>query len=106
LGARSLDPNGLWRQKVRIGGPKLEQWKRVHHIVWEETNGPIPDGYAVAFKDGNRDNCELTNLELITTQEKNFRTAYSIAPREIADLALAVFKLKAAIRERESEEQD
>lgn len=40
-----------------------------HRWVWEQANGPIPKGYNIMFRDGNRLNCELSNLELISREE-------------------------------------
>lgn len=39
--------------------------KRLHRVVWEYYNGPIPKGYHVHHKDGNPHNNEIDNLELI-----------------------------------------
>ena len=43
--------------------------KMKHRYVWEQAHGKIPDGYLVAFRDGNRQNCDLSNLYLISRQE-------------------------------------
>ena len=37
-----------------------------HRYVWEQANGAVPEGYVVAFRDGNRQNCDLTNLYLLS----------------------------------------
>lgn len=37
-----------------------------HRHVWEQAHGPVPDGHVVAFRDGNRQNCSLDNLQLIS----------------------------------------
>lgn len=39
--------------------------KKLHRVVWEEANGPIPNGYIVHHRDGDKANNELSNLELI-----------------------------------------
>lgn len=36
-----------------------------HRYVWEQANGPIPDGYKLFFLDGNSLNCRLENLQLV-----------------------------------------
>ena len=36
-----------------------------HRWVWMQANGPIPKGYCIQFKDGNRLNCSLDNLYII-----------------------------------------
>lgn len=45
---------------VRIGQ------KYEHRIVWENYNGKIPKGYVVHHKDGNRQNNDINNLELLS----------------------------------------
>ena len=41
-----------------------------HRFVWESHYGAIPKGYNVQFKDGNRQNCDISNLYLISRQEQ------------------------------------
>jgi hypothetical protein len=41
----------------------------VHRIVWERENGRIPDGFQVHHKDGNKENNDIDNLELLSTLE-------------------------------------
>uniref|UniRef100_A0A6M3LXM7 Putative homing endonuclease n=1 Tax=viral metagenome TaxID=1070528 RepID=A0A6M3LXM7_9ZZZZ len=40
--------------------------------VWEQANGPIPDGYVVHHKDENKENDSLDNLELMTREDHTF----------------------------------
>ena len=40
-----------------------------HRLVWEAANGPIPKGYKLIFLDGNKQNCDLENLALVTNAE-------------------------------------
>ena len=37
-----------------------------HRHVWQQAHGPVPDGYVIIFRDGNRQNCSLDNLQLIS----------------------------------------
>jgi hypothetical protein len=38
-------------------------------IEWERLNGELPPGHALYFKDGNRLNTAVDNLELISRAE-------------------------------------
>ena len=50
------------RYKTRLtGGHRL-----LHRVVWEDHNGPVPAGMIVAFKDGNRQNCAIGNLRIVS----------------------------------------
>lgn len=40
-----------------------------HRLVWEAANGPIPNNCVVVFLDGNKMNCSIENLELVTRAE-------------------------------------
>lgn len=46
---------------VKINGVQIPK----HRYVWEQANGPIPDGYDVHHIDGNGHNNDLSNLQLI-----------------------------------------
>jgi hypothetical protein len=41
----------------------------LHRDVWEHSNGPIPGGYDVHHRDGNKENNALPNLELLTVSD-------------------------------------
>lgn len=40
-----------------------------HRLVWEQANGPIPENHIVMFLDGNKQNCTLENLALVSKAE-------------------------------------
>jgi hypothetical protein len=65
IGAESLDGNGY--VKVKTVHPRV--WKYKHHIIWEKANGPVPEGHVVIFADGNKLNCDLDNLLLVSRGE-------------------------------------
>jgi HNH endonuclease len=73
-------------------------WKLLHHKVWEDAGNPRITfrTHALAFKDRNRTNCALENLELITRRELRLRNSiHRIYP---ADLKLAINALGALKR--------
>ncbi|MBQ8713037.1 MAG: HNH endonuclease [Prevotella sp.] len=66
-----------------------------HRHVWEQANGPVPEGYCVAFRDGNRQNCDLSNLFLISREDNARLTLSRETPeqrRARADKAAATLR--------------
>lgn len=51
-----------------------------HRHVWESAHGPIPDGHVVIFRDGNKQNCELDNLSMISRADNARRNTASMKP--------------------------
>lgn len=41
-------------------------WKQKHIVLWEEHNGPLPEGCAVKFLDDDKTNITIENLQLVT----------------------------------------
>ena len=50
---------GYYRSSPNFGG------KRIHRAVWEHYYGPIPKGYCIHHRDGDKGNNALSNLELL-----------------------------------------
>lgn len=50
--------------EVKVAEPN--KWRAKHHIVWEEHNGPIPEGHVIYFRDGNPRNVDIENLRLVS----------------------------------------
>jgi hypothetical protein len=83
VGSIRADADGYLRIKLRealptdknkgFGNPDV--WPLLHRHVWEQSNGPIPAGHAVVFRDRDRSNCDLGNLELITRQALMLRNS-------------------------------
>lgn len=46
---------------------------KLHRTVWEDANGPIPDGYDIHHKDENPLNNDISNLECLTRLEHRQR---------------------------------
>lgn len=51
-----------------------------HRHVWEQHNGEIPYGMTIAFRDGNRQNCDIANLELVSREDAARRTVSRETP--------------------------
>lgn len=100
IGAEQISHGGYIMLKV--AEPNI--WRLKHRLIWEAANGPIPPGHSLCFADGNPQNFSLTNLVLLTNQERGymvreklFRAA--IAP-ELFMAAVNVAKLGLTINKR------
>lgn len=101
--------NGYKLRKRSMNGTQWERWEFLHRAVWEEHNGPIPEGYSVTFKDSDRMNCDISNLMLVSRAQSAVMTrkGYRSEDPEITEvgatlaaLEIAVNKKKAAKRKR------
>ena len=50
--------------KVKVAEPN--KWEFKHHLEWKKHKGPVPKGYKITFLDGNKLNCDISNLTIIT----------------------------------------
>lgn len=71
---RAKEIGELWRDtngylhivlKTSTGQTKWKNGELLHRYVWESANGKIPDDKYLIFLDGNKNNCDLSNLALI-----------------------------------------
>lgn len=53
----------------RCGFYFQKRGKRLHRVVWEANNGPIPEGAHIHHIDGDRANNQPENLECLTVSE-------------------------------------
>jgi HNH endonuclease len=76
-----------------------------HHVIWEEHNGPIPKGMIIRFVDGDKLNCVIANLEMVSHAEHLHlnRNGYSDTPEELKPAVKAIVQL--SIKAREMEKQ-
>ncbi|WP_339869009.1 HNH endonuclease signature motif containing protein [Pseudohongiella nitratireducens] len=82
--------------KRKVAQPNT--WVFVHIDTWEKHHGPIPDGYVVSFIDGDRENCDISNLELISRSVLAIRNklGWSHVPAELKPTVTNLAKMKAA----------
>ena len=55
---------------------KVEMGRKMvlkHRWVWEQAHGKIPKGHIIAFRDGNKQNCALENLQMMSLYENGLR---------------------------------
>lgn len=83
VGSEAWRDGYLWRKVRDDLVPVRFNWREVHRIVWEEHHGPIPEGHAIVFRNGNRTDIRLDNLELINRQELARRNNMHRLPPEL-----------------------
>jgi len=71
IGTEKLLADGyIW---VKIDNqPKVKKtvnWIQKHRKIWQEQNGPIPEGHVIIFLDGDRTNFDIDNLACISKAE-------------------------------------
>lgn len=85
--------------KVKIAEPN--KWKHKHVLEWEKVNGKVPEGYVLIFRSGDRSDCSVENLKLVTKAEHaimNSQHLRSTDP-EITDTAVNLAKLKHRVQQ-------
>lgn len=75
-----------------------------HRRLWEQANGPVPDGYRLKCLDGDKTNCDPSNWEAIPVGlaprlNGRFGRGYDQAPAELKPTILLTAKLEHKARE-------
>ncbi len=97
-----MSSRGYLMRKITSTGNAVRDWQKVHRLVWEDANGPVPDGHFVVFRDGDKTNVSIKNLVLLPAADAARRASelYSSYPKEVRMAMRALGKLKKAISEK------
>jgi hypothetical protein len=113
IGTIRADPEGYLRIKIReaehgreaTGFGNTKVWPLYNRYIWEQHNGSIPPKHMVIFKDRNRQNCSIENLELISMGENARRNSmWTRLPRALAEAIQLQGALKRKIRRLDGKE--
>jgi hypothetical protein len=93
VGTIRTDTEGFLRIKVRdaskgeaTGYGNVKVWPLLNRHVWEQHYGPIPASHAVVFKDGDRANVDIGNLECISRRDLMLRNSSQRWGKEVFEL--------------------
>lgn len=102
VGTIVVSSDGYKLRKKQMTGTLWERWEPLHRAVWEEHNGPIPEGMIVSFRDSDPLNCDIDNLMLISRSEnaKINRRGLRFEDPDLTDAAVSMVRLENAINER------
>ena len=106
IGAERISKDGYLERKIHDGRPFQSRWRAVHLLVWEAENGPLPKGCAIRFKDGNKLNIALENLELISRADLMRGNSIHRYGPEIANLCRLKGAVNRQIKKRERAEHE
>lgn len=108
VGTIATDPEGYQRIKIRDAQPgeaygfgNVRVWPLLQRHVWAQAHGPIPPGHNVCFRDGDRANCALDNLELVSRREMMRRNSVHRLPKELASAVQLLGALQRQINRRD-----
>lgn len=100
LGALRVNSGGYIDMRVSFD-PGARGWRALHRILWEDAHGPVPRGFIVAFKDGEKLNVEIDNLELRSLAANMRRNTVHNLPAPLKSSIHLLGQLKRRIREKQ-----
>lgn len=81
--------------KIKLAEP--DKWELLQREVWKRETGSYPPaGCVIVFKDGNKQNCDISNLKMVTRAELMLQNSMQNYPEELKK----VINLQAAIRRK------
>ena len=71
--------------------------------MWEQEHGRLPPGCVILFRDGNRLNCNIDNLALVTKSEHTYiiKTGIKWHNKETFDALLMMAKIRMKVMNKE-----
>lgn len=99
VGYERINVNGYIEVKIKMrpSHPSCnDNFVPKHRLVWEQANGPIPEGHIITFKDGNKLNTDLENLMLISQADNAVMNKCGLRTTdpEAAESAVLISKVK------------
>ncbi len=106
IGATRLVDGYVYRKVSDIRRvPWTRNWVPEHIRAWTEAHGPLAPGEALVFKNGDRTDVRLDNLECITRRELMQRNSVHNLPAPLPQVIQLLGALKRKIRRRDGQEQ-
>lgn len=101
IGTERVSKDGYLERKVNDNLPLQARWRAVHLVIWEAAHGPIPAQHAVRFKNGDKTDIRLDNLELVHRRVMMARNTIHNLPPELANTIQLLGALNRQIRRRD-----
>ena len=98
IGSIRIDKDGYAWRKVADTQKKKRDWKLAHVILWEKCRGKIPRGKILVFKNRDKTDVRIGNLELVTRAENMRRNHIQNLPKPVKQAIYALNVLKRRIK--------
>lgn len=93
IGTEVIREGYVWVKVRDDRRPTYKNWVSKHQHLWEQAHGPVPAGHIVRFKDNDRTNLALDNLECVSRREHVQTRGLHTLPPEV----VKVHQLRGAI---------
>lgn len=101
LGSIVVNSEGYKIRKKQMQGTQYERWEFLHRAIWREHYGPIPDDMMIIFRDGDRMNCDISNLAMISKSENAAINKLGLRSNdpELTDAGINLVRLRFAVKD-------
>lgn len=107
IGSLRLSKDGYLERKVSEDKIRARRWVAEHRLVWQATNGQIPEGCAIVFRTGqftaDVDLITIDRLECVTRAELMCRNTIHRYPEPVKQVMRLRGKLSRAIAAQEDQ---
>jgi hypothetical protein len=101
IGYERMTRDGHLERKVTDTGVKRIDYRLVHHLVWRAAGREIPPGHVLTFRDGDKRNFDLDNLELLPRKQLMQRNSCHNYGPEVAKLVQLRVAINRQINQKE-----
>lgn len=81
---------------IKVSEPN--KWMLYNRYIWEKHNGPIPEGYVVAFRNGDTLDCRIDNLRLVT--KAAMQACSKFPDKDVRDVMISIGELNESVKRR------
>lgn len=104
IGALRVSSEGYIELRTSFGAG-ANGWSQLHRVLWIDAHGPVPKGHIVTFKDREKLNVCIENLELITRADICRRNSIHNLPVPLRKSIQLLGALKRTIKRRTRDEK-
>lgn len=107
IGSERFTKDGYLQIKIKDGN-KNNNWIVKHRLIWEQHNGPVPPKHRVVFLDGDKNNLDISNLELMSYGQTAIMSKKNLFYKnaELTMLGSKIANIEIRINKRKREEKN